>query len=342
VAAIATAARDVLVDQVQAQAATIDMAWATSLSTVPDSAAKITGTAIGHAAAAAMLALRKADDSAVVTLYVPGSGPGFWRPTPNPVPSNPAGASALLPALFPGWGNVVPFALSTGAQFRPDGPPPLTSDHYTQDLREVRDIGEQFSPLRTADEASIARFWYEGSHRGWSRIARTLAVTHSLDAWETARVLALVHVATADGFIAAFNAKYYFNFWRPVTAIREADTDGNDNTVEDLFWNTYLNTPNIPEYPSSHSVLGAAAAEVLARFFGSDDMAFSTTSGAPFAGITRSYSSFSQAADENGESRILAGIHFRSAVRDGIWQGRKIGKFVAMHILEPVDDHGAR
>jgi len=341
-AAIATAARDVLVDRIPSQAGTIDTAWTTSLGTVPPGAAKTSGIEIGHAAAAAILELRSSDRSDVATPYSPGSGAGVWRPTQNPVPSNPAGASDLLPALFPGWGNVVPFALSVGAQFRPDGPPALTSDQYTQDVLEVRAIGEQFSPLRTAEEASIARFWYEGPHRGWSRIARTLAVTHNLDAWETARLLALLHVAIADGFIATFNAKYHFNFWRPVTAIREADNDGNDNTVADPSWNTYLNTPNMPEYPSAHSVLGAAAAEVLAGFFGSDDVSFTTTSGAPFAGITRSFSSFSQAADENGESRILAGIHFRTAVRDGLWQGRKIGKFVPMHMLEPVNDHRDR
>src|SRR6476660_603369 len=137
-------------------------------------------------------------------------------------------------------------------------------------------------------------------------------------------MLALVNVAMADGFIAGFNAKYYFGFWRPVTAIREADTDGNDDTVSDQNWNTYLNTPAIPDYPSTHSVLGGAAAEVLSRFFGSDAVAFTVTSGVPLAGITRSFQSLSQAAQENADSRVFAGIHFRTACRDGVEQGRKI------------------
>jgi hypothetical protein len=145
-------------------------------------------------------------------------------------------------------------------------------------------------------------------------------------------------MAMADGFISGFYAKYDFNFWRPVTAIRAGDTDGNDDTIADPSWITLLNTPAIPDYPSTHSVLGGAAAEVLRRYFDDDGVAFTTTSGAPFAGLTRSFESFSEAARENGESRIYAGIHFRSAVEDGIAQGRKIGGYVFTHALKPVDE----
>ena len=140
----------------------------------------------------------------------------------------------------------------------------------------------------------------------------------------------------ADGFIAGFETKYDFNFWRPVTAIRAGDTDGNDATVADPTWSTLLNTPAIPDYTSTHSVLGGAASDVLRRFFDDDDVPFTTTSGVPFAGLTRSFTSFSQAAAENGESRIYAGIHFRSAVEDGIAQGKKIGGFVFTHALRPL------
>jgi hypothetical protein len=142
----------------------------------------------------------------------------------------------------------------------------------------------------------------------------------------------------ADGFIAGFQAKYDFNFWRPVTAIRAGDTDGNDATDADPLWSTLLNTPAIPDYTSTHSVLGGAAAEVLSRFFHDDRVAFTTTSGVPFAGLTRSFTSFSQAAAENGESRIYAGIHFRSAVEDGIQQGKNIGRYVFRHVLRTVGD----
>jgi hypothetical protein len=152
-------------------------------------------------------------------------------------------------------------------------------------------------------------------------------------------MLALLHGAMADGFIAGFNAKYYFNFWRPVTAIRFGDLDGNDRTIADPAWNTYLNTPAIPDYPSTHSVLAASAATALAAFFGTDDVAFTTTSGAPFPGITRSFTSLSQAAAETADSRVFAGIHFRTACRDGLWQGGRIGKFAAQHFLKPLRNH---
>jgi hypothetical protein len=141
----------------------------------------------------------------------------------------------------------------------------------------------------------------------------------------------------ADGFIAGFETKYDVNFWRPVTAIRAGDTDGNDATVADPLWSTLLNTPAIPDYTSTHSVLGGAASAVLRRFFHDDEVAFTVTSGSPFAGLTRSFTSFSQAAAENGESRIYVGIHFRSAVEDGIQQGKNIGRFVFQHALRQLD-----
>jgi len=200
----------------------------------------------------------------------------------------------------------------------------------------VKTIGEKNSATRTAEQTSIARFWYEGSVFGWGRIAGIVAESRGLDNWETARLFALINIAMADGFIAGFQTKYDFNFWRPVTAIRAGDTDGNDKTVADPDWSSLLNTPAIPDYTSTHSILGGAASDVLRRFFHTDDVPFTTRSGAPFAGITRSFTSFSQAAIENGNSRIYAGIHFRSAVEDGIQQGNQVGRFVFTHALLPV------
>ena len=212
-----------LVSLVSSQVATIDTAWNASLALILPGAARDAGIKIGRASAAAMLERRKDDGSSVLTPYTPGTLPGQWRPTPNPTPPSPPGPE-LLPAVLPGWGNVTPFALRNGAQFRPEGPPALTSDQYTRDFNEVKDIGEQFSTVRSVEQSEIARFWYEGSPNGWNRIARTIALDRSLDSWEIARLLGLVNAAMADGFIAGFNAKYFFNFWRPVTAIREADT----------------------------------------------------------------------------------------------------------------------
>jgi hypothetical protein len=348
-AAIAAALHDVLAGVIPSfgtaaqQAAALletDTDYAASLALIPDGAAKADGVTAGQAAAAAILARRTGDGATVANIpYAPPTGPGFWLPTPNPTPSNPPGVASFLPANLPGWGNVTPFALNDATQFRPDGPPPLDSAEYAVDYNEVKSIGAQFSASRTEEQSEIARFWYEGSHAGWNRIARTVATARGLDLWQQARLLGLVNISIADGFIAGWDIRFHYHFWRPVTAIRAGDTDGNPDTDADPGWNTYLNTPPIPDYASTHSALGAAAAEVLARFFGDDNIAFDTTSGAPFAGITRHFSSFSQAARENADSRVYAGIHFRTACRDGLKLGGKIGKFTVGHVLEPLQGH---
>jgi len=352
-AAIAAAARDALVGAIavgalpfvgfgspaaQANAvAQIDAAYAAALAGIPDGLPKSNGIAVGQSAAAAILALRTVDHATTLVTYTPGTQPGDWQPTPNPVPFDPPAAADHLPAVLPGWGNVTPFALRRSSQFEPNGPPSLSSKRYADDYNEVKAIGEKNSATRTAEQTSTARFWYEGSPAGWSRIARIVAQSQGLDSWDTARLLALVNLAMADGFIAGFETRYDFNFWRPVTAIRAGNTDGNDATVADPTWSSLLNTPAIPDYPSTHSILGGAASEVLRRFFHDDDVPFTTTSGAPFAGLTRSFTGFSQTAAENGESRIYAGIHFRSAVEEGIALGNKIGGFAFTHALRPLD-----
>ena len=347
-AAIASATHAVLVGVIPSfgnaaqQAAAIvaaNAALTASLATIPDDAAKTMGIAVGLAAADAILRLRANDGALNNPPYVPLTGPGYWQPTPNPNPPDPvAGGPGLAPALLPGWGDVTPFVLNTGEQFRPDGPSPLTSEEYARDYNEVQSIGAQFSAVRTAEQSQIARFWYEGSQAGWNRIARTVAEGRVLDLWDQARLFALVNFAMADGFIAGWNTRYFYNFWRPVTAIRAGDTDGNAATVADAQWNTFLNTPAIPDYPSTHSVLGAAAAEILARFFDDDATPFTVTSGAPFAGVTRSFEGFSSAARENGNSRVYAGIHFRTAVRDGLRLGEHIGSFTFRRSLLPLKD----
>ena len=238
--------------------------------------------------------------------------------------------------MLPGWGSMTPFTLLSGAQLRPAGPPALTSEAYARDFNEVKRLGGKQSTARSPEQSQIARYWYEGSPQGWNRIARVVAATKNLDRWELARLLALVNMAMADGFIAGWNTRYHYNLWRPVTAIRLADTDANPATEADPGWETFLNTPPIPDYPSTHSVLGAAAAAVLAELFGTDQVAFTMTSGAPFAGITRSFTSFSQAAQENADSRVYAGIHFRTACRDGVALGQKIGRRAARMYLLPV------
>lgn len=170
--------------------------------------------------------------------------------------------------------------------------------------------------------------------RGWNRIARTVSIQHGLDLWQNARLFGLLNFASADGYIADFENKYFFKFWRPISAIRAADTDGNPDTVAAPTWDSLRGTPPAPDYTSGHSVEGGAMSEVLARFFG-DAVSFSTTSTTQ-PGVTRSFARFSQAAEENGNSRVYVGFHFRHAVMEGIKLGTKVGKVAFNHSLRPV------
>jgi hypothetical protein len=323
----------------QAMAASqVDAAYEAVLAGIPNGTSKTNGIMVGQTAARAILARRSSDGATTPVNYVPGTQPGEWQPTPNPIPPDPPAPADRLPALLPGWGQVTPFVLRRSTQFDPDGPPRLSGQRYAREYNEVKEVGDRNSTTRTAEQSSIARFWYEASPAAWSRIARIVAEARGLNSWETARLLALLNVAMADGYIAGFQTKYELNFWRPVTAIRAGDTDGNPATVPDPAWSSFLNTPPVPDYTSTHSVLGGASAEVLRRFFRNDNVSFATTSGTPFAGITRSYTSFSQAAEENGLSRIYAGIHYRSAVEDGIRQGNRVGAYAFAHALRPLND----
>jgi hypothetical protein len=348
-AAVAAAMRDVLVgaligfgtpEQQAKGKERVDAAFGTALSKIPEGRAKRDGIAVGQAAAAAMLTLRKADGATARVVYAPGTEPGQWRPHPNPAPANPPIADATLasgnlPAMLPQWGQMMPFTMRAPWQFRLRPPPTLTSETYTRDYNEVKRLGGKQSTVRTAAQAEIARFWYEGSAQGWNRIARIIAGQRALDRWEHARLFGLLNAAMADGYIAGGDTRYLYNFWRPVTAIRAGDSDGNDATAGDPSWETLMNTPPLPDYPSTHSVLGGAAAVVMSRLFGTDQVSFTMTSGPPFAGITRSFTSFSQAQEENGDSRVYSGIHFRNSTVAGILQGEQIGRQAFAQYLQP-------
>lgn len=292
---------------------------------------------VGKEAAAAIVNLRQNDRAPFASgvPYTPGTEPGAWQPTPNPDPPNPAGVASLAPAAQPGWGAVTPFVLRTSTQFELPGPPPLSSMRFARDFNEIKTLGTQQNSIRTEDQTNIALYWYENASSIWSRFARVIAAERRLDSWETARLLALINLAMTDSVIAGFKEKYTFSFWRPVTAIRAGNTDQNEATEGDPTWSTFLNTPPHPDYPSTHSLEAGAGAEVIRLFFRRDDLDFTATSGAPFPGLTRSYHSLSQAAAENADARVYAGIHFRSAVVDGTRQGTQIGRFVFFHVLQP-------
>jgi membrane-associated phospholipid phosphatase len=315
-AAIASAAHATLVALLPASKASFDAALEETLRTVSDDSRKTAGLKLGRAVAAAILAARENDGENRTVQYTPGTKPGEYRPTPPD----------FKPAALTHWGSVTPFVLKSSSQFRCTEPPAVNSSRALADTEEVKAIGGSKSVTRTAEQSEIARYWYESSPRGWNRIAREVLAARQFDVWENARLFALVNLAMADGYIGGFETKYYYNYWRPVTAIRESG---------DSEWLSYLPTPPVPDYPSTHTVAGAAVATVMARFFNTDLISFSMTSGAPYPGITRKFWSFSEAARENGASRVLCGIHFSTAVSAGYIQGERIGEWVFEHALRP-------
>jgi hypothetical protein len=343
-AAVATAARDVLVPllgQISAVAAiaSVEADHEAALDAIPDGPAKRKGVDVGARAAAAILALR-ADDGSDTPLqdfgYPQGDEPGEYLFTPG------------TPFAFaPGWGNVTPFVLEESSQFRADAPYLVTDAAYTADFEEVKRLGgdDITTPSeRTVEETEIALFWVESSPLGWNRIARIVAADEGLDLWQQARLFGLLNMALADGYVGSFETKYLHNFWRPVTAIQMADNDGNPDTDVDATWTPLRGTPPVPEHDSAHSVEGGAAAQVFQRFFGTDLISFETCSLTLPAGstcndasaVTRSFTSFSQAAEENALSCILVGFHFRNAVEQGIEHGRLIGDRAVDLFLLPV------
>jgi hypothetical protein len=348
-AAVATVAHDVLVpllgqlpdvfsDCIDAVVASIEADFTAALEAIEEGTPKTQGMVIGRAAAAVILALRVADGADTLFLdpnYPQGTKPGEYRFTPG------------FPfAAAPGWGNVTPFVLEDSAQFRPGPPYDVTSKKYTADFNEIKNLGAKDNSTRTDEQTQIAHFWVESSPLGWNRIARTVSEAGEFDVWENARLFALLNMALADGYIGSLETKYYYNYWRPITAIQLADTDGNPDTVAEPTWEPLEPTPPIPDYDSAHAVEGGAAAEVLQRFFKTDQVNFSACSltlplpeercGGALQ-VLRSYSTFTQAADENGVSRILVGFHFRKAVEEGIKHGRKIGKRASEDFLKPVN-----
>ena len=318
--------------------AVVEDAYTDALAAIPGGPAKLDGIALGEAAASAILTLR-ADDGSDTPLfdfeYPQGTEPGEYRFTPG-----------FNFVFAPGWADVTPFALQRSNQFRPAPPYRIASKKYADDFNEVKDLGgdDVTTPsLRTNDQTEVARFWVESSPLQWNRIARTVSESQGLTPWENARLFGLLNVALADGYIGSFEAKRHYNFWRPVTAIREGDTDGNPATAGDPTWTPLVPTPPITDHDSGHSTEGGAAAEVLRLFFHDDAIAFSICSFTLLAGsrcnepgaIFRSFASFSEAEAENGVSRILVGFHFRHAVTEGIKHGRHIGRRAVTQILKP-------
>jgi hypothetical protein len=320
-AAASAAAHQALVDLFPAFAASFDTLHAAILASIPDGPHKTAGIVWGEFVANQILAARANDGSDAIVPPPSGSGPGVWVPTPP----------SFLPYLLPQWGFVRPFGMSSSSQFRPPGPPSLDSERYAADYEEVKELGAAVGSTRTEEQTEIALFWADGAGTEtppghWNSIAQIIAAAQTNTLEENARLLAHLNIAMADAAICAWDAKYTFDFWRPVTAIAFAEPELN--------WMSFIVTPPFPDYVSGHSTFSGAAATVLALFYGTDDLPFTT--GSDFLpDVYRSFPTCFAAAEEAAMSRLYGGIHFRSANEDGLQAGISIGEWTATHYLQP-------
>jgi hypothetical protein len=312
-----------------AQRHVLDADYEAYMGAIPDGEAKTNGIVVGERVSAAMLAKRtndgREDDPTLPDLGPPPPGPGVWERNPgNPLP-------AVLGLRLPG---IRPLALESASQFRPDGPTPLTSDEYAEDFQQVKELGRADSTSRTAGQTTEALFWTDHDARQWNDGLLRLAVDQGLDLVQTARMLAMAHVAGGDALIACFDAKYHYWFWRPYQAIPRADTDGNPTTEADTTWRPLRGTPNHPEYPSAHACHSTAVAEALDAFFGTDNIPFTLDS--RVTGTTREYDRFHEAVKDVNQARVLVGFHFRNSDQEGSSVGRKVSRYVVEHLFQPV------
>jgi membrane-associated phospholipid phosphatase len=328
-AAASGAAHRVLVMLIPMRSTIFDAVHRQIVAGIRDSPQKASGLVWGRLVADSLLAARANDGSDDVVPAPVTSAHGSWEPTP----------AGFAPYLLPQWGFVTPFALPNIVDVRPPGPPALDSDRWSADYNEAKALGAAAGSTRTGDQTQIALFWADGAGTvtppgHWNQIAQQVGAALGNTLHENARLFALLNLAMADAAICAWDAKYAFNFWRPVTAIRYGDGDGNPNTEADRTWRSLIATPPFPDYVSGHSAFSGGAATVLARFYGTDNVAFVTGSDAT-PGVYRSYASFSAAAAEAAVSRLYGGIHFRSANDDGRRSGMAIGEYVFRNYLQP-------
>jgi len=325
-AAVAAAAHDVLVTLFSDQTADLDSKYAASLAALPDDVAKVNGIAVGQQAARAILNIRALDGRDATVIYVPGSGPGVWVPTPP----------AFLAAQAPETALVQPFALKSGSQFRPDAPFDLTSHDWARDYNEIKTLGSAVGSSRTPEQTDIARFWSDNPVLQWNRAWRALSVAKSLGLADNARYFAMLATASADALIACWDAKFFYNFWRPVTAIRAGDSDANPDTAPDPAWIGLVVTPNHPEYPAAHGCFSGASTATLKYFFGTNDVTFWIDSNvAGLVNPVRTYLRFSDALAEVLEARIYGGMHYRNSTRTGARIGKQVSRFTTRHFFRP-------
>jgi membrane-associated phospholipid phosphatase len=313
-----------------------DRLHAAILATIPDGPHKRAGIAWGEDVGHVILDSRANDNADAIVAVPAGHAPGQWQPTP------PAFASYLLPQ----WGLVTPFAMPASSFARPPGPPALDSARWAEDYNEIKALGAAAGSSRTPEQSVIALFWADGAGTEtppghWNHIAQSVSASRGTSLADDARLFALLNIALADAGICAWDAKYVYDFWRPVTAIRNGDEDGNPATVADGSWSSFIVTPPFPDYVSGHSAFSGAAATVLAAFFGTDRVSFTAESDA-LPGVERRFTSFRAAAAEAALSRLYGGIHFRSANEDGLAAGLEVGEWAVTHVLLPKTNRSRR
>lgn len=315
-AAAAQAGHDTLMALYPKLQAELDNQRAAELAVIPDGTAKQQGVQVGHDVAVRLLALRAGDGSATTPPpFVAGNQPGDYRATPP----------AFAAPVFTGWAGVKPFVIERASQFRPEAPPAVTSSAYANALNEVKSLGQNTSTTRTADETVAAKFWAGPIWNTWNEIADKAALAHHTNLETTSRMLAVLNLTFADSVIAFYDAKYHYQVWRPITAIRLGDSIGNMAITGDPTWTPLASTPADPSYPGAHSVIGEAGATVLSAYFGNYAKVDVTSDVLP--GITRKFNSYQAVATEAGLSRIFAGVHTRLDHESGLELGRDVAQF---------------
>jgi PAP2 superfamily len=290
------------------------------LATIPPGAAKDEGIRVGREVAAKIVTERKVDGADAPDAYRPKTKPGVYVPTPIT-------ASSM-------WPNVKPFAMTSPSQFRPQAPIPLTGEEWAADYNEIKNLGRKDGVKRAARQTEDAQFWLITGPVSYYPIVRQLAVVKKMDLVDSARFMALVSTAVADSFIAVFDAKYHYDFWRPITAIRNGDLDGNPATELDATWQPIDNTPMHPEYPCAHCISSAAVAAVVEAALGGADIPEVSMTSATAPGVTHRWTNVWAYADEVALARIYAGFHYRFSTRVGQDMGRQIGRLVVESLMQ--------
>jgi hypothetical protein len=321
-AAIAAAAHHLLVTLFPLDQTYLDSRYAAALALVPDGQSKADGITVGEQVAAALLASRAGDGWNAAVGYIPGSGPGVWQPT------------APAPPIAPWLAVMRPFTFSSASQFRADPPPLLDSAQWAEDYQEVQRLGSATSSVRSPSQTETARFYGEHAGIQYARIFRDFADAQGLSLEDNARLFAQLYVTSADAIIACFDSKYHYSFWRPITAIRAGNTDGNPATIANPLWTPLLATPNHPEYPSAHGCFTASIAQALADFFGTKKITITLTS--TFTNTSRSFDSTDDLIREIIDARVWAGIHYRTSVVHGVVVGKKVARWVSANYFRPL------